>query len=62
MFWTKPGRGLAAGVTALNPVTYRDMAVRARSSSDSPAQAVEQLAGKAGAEIPGAGKERDNRL
>lgn len=38
------------------------MAVRARSSSDSPAQAVEQLAGKAGVEIPGEGKERDNRL
>ena len=65
MFWTRLGHGLAAGaagVTALNAITYLDMAFRARPSSDSPSQAVEQLAGKAGAEIPGEGEDRDNRL
>ena len=65
MFWTRLGQGLAAGaagVTVLNTITYLDMAVRARPASDSPSQAVEQLAGKAGVEIPGEGKDRDNRL
>ncbi len=65
MFWTRLGRGLAAGaagVTALNAVTYLDMAVRARPSSDSPSQAVEKLAGKAGVQIPGKDEERENRL
>jgi hypothetical protein len=45
MFWTRLGRGLtggAAGVTVLNTITYLDMAVRARPSSDSPAQALER--------------------
>ncbi len=65
MFWTRLGHGLAAGaagVTMLNAITYLDMAVRARPASDSPAQAVEQLAGKAGTEIPGTGEDRGNRL
>ncbi|HWG01001.1 MAG TPA: hypothetical protein VG164_04025 [Trebonia sp.] len=65
MFWTRLGRGLAAGaagVTALNAITYLDMAVRARPASGTPSQAVERLAGKAGARIPGEGAERDNRL
>jgi hypothetical protein len=65
MFLTRLGHGLAAGaagVTVLNAVTYLDMALRARPASDSPSQAVEQLAGKAGAEIPGKGEDRDNRL
>jgi hypothetical protein len=65
MFWTKVGHGLAAGaagVTALNAITYLDMALRARPASGSPSQAVEQLAGKAGADIPGKGEDRDNRL
>jgi hypothetical protein len=38
------------------------MAVRARPASDTPSQAVEQLTRKAGAEIPGQGEDRDNRL
>jgi hypothetical protein len=45
MFWTKVGHGLAAGtagVTALNAITYLDMALRARPASGSPSQAVEQ--------------------
>jgi hypothetical protein len=65
MFWTRVGHGLAAGaagVTALNAITYLDMALRARPASGSPSQAVEQLAGKAGADIPGKGEDRDNRL
>jgi hypothetical protein len=65
MFLTRIGHGVAAGaagVTALNAITYLDMAVRARPSSSSPSQAVEQLAGKAGADIPGKDEERDNRL
>jgi hypothetical protein len=65
MFWTRVGHGLAAGatgVTALNAITYLDMALRARPASGSPSQAVEQLAGKAGADIPGDGEDRDNRL
>lgn len=65
MLWTRLGRGLVAGgagVTALNTITYLDMAVRARPSSDSPAQAVEKLAEKAGTEIPGKDDERENRL
>lgn len=65
MFWNRLGQGLAAGaagVTVLNAITYLDMAVRARPASDTPSQAVEQLAGKAGAEIPGEGSDRENRL
>ncbi len=65
MFWTRLGQGLAAGaagVTMLNAITYLDMAVRARPASDTPSQAVEQLAEKAGADIPGQGEDRDNRL
>jgi hypothetical protein len=51
MFWSRIGHGLAAGaasVTTLNAITYLDVALRARPSSDSPSQAVEQLAAKAG--------------
>ena len=47
MFWRKLGYGVAAGsagVTMLNAITYLDMAIRARPSSDTPSQAVEQLA------------------
>jgi hypothetical protein len=65
MSWTRLGYGIAAGaagVTTLNATTYLDMAVRARPPSDTPSQAVEQLAGKAGAQIPGQGHDRDNRL
>lgn len=65
MFWTKLGHGIAAGaagVTMLNAITYLDMVVRARPSSDTPSQAVERLARKAGAQIPGQGDDRGNRL
>jgi hypothetical protein len=59
------GRGLAAGAagtTALNAVTYIDMAARARGTSDMPEKAVEEIAERAGQQIPGAGDERSNRL
>lgn len=49
MSLTRLGHGLAAGaagVTALNAITYLDMAFRAQPSSDSSSQAVEQLAGR----------------
>lgn len=65
MLWRKFAHGItagAAGVTALNAITYLDMAIRARPSSDSPSQAVERLASRAGAQIPGEDGEGDNRL
>jgi hypothetical protein len=65
MFWTKFSQGAvagAAGVTALNAITYLDMAVRARPSSSTPSQAVEEMAHRAGASIPGEGDDHDNRL
>jgi hypothetical protein len=52
----------AAGTTALNAAGYADMAWRGRPSSSTPQQAVEELARRAGAKIPGSGGERDNRL
>jgi hypothetical protein len=52
----------AAGTTALNAVTYLDMAVRGRGTSSTPEQAVEALAGKAHLSIPGEGQTRENRL
>jgi hypothetical protein len=52
----------AAGATALNAVTYLDMATRARSASESPQKAVEKLSAKAGHPVPGGDDERENRL
>jgi hypothetical protein len=52
----------AAGTTALNAVTYLDMAVRGRASSSTPEQTVETMAGKAGVEIPGDEETTRNRL
>jgi xanthosine utilization system XapX-like protein len=57
------GNGLAAGAagtTALNVVTYLDMAVRGRPSSSMPADAAEELSDKAHVPL-GDGKERDAR-
>ena len=42
----------AAGTTALNTVTYRDMAVRGRPISDSPERVVKTVVEGAGAEFP----------
>ncbi|MBA2390175.1 MAG: hypothetical protein H0V67_07960 [Geodermatophilaceae bacterium] len=52
----------AAGTTALNAVTYLDMAVRARPTSSTPEDTVEKLADRAHVQIPGEGEDRDNRL
>ena len=43
----------AAGTTALNAVTYLDMAIRGRPASSVPDQAVHTIGGKLGVEVPG---------
>src|SRR5690349_17627737 len=56
-------RGLiagAAGTSALNVVTYLDMAIRARAASSTPQQAVEKMAGLADVDL-GEGERADNR-
>lgn len=52
----------AAGTTALNAVTYLDMAARGRPTSSTPEDTVEKLAEKAGVDIPGDDDTRKNRL
>jgi hypothetical protein len=52
----------AAGTTALNVVTYLDMAVRGRPASSTPEDTVERLAAKAHVPIPGEGATRQNRV
>ncbi len=52
----------AAGTTALNVVTYLDMAVRGRPASSTPEQTVEKLSEKAHVPVPGEGDTRQNRL
>ncbi|WP_141579573.1 hypothetical protein [Actinomadura sp. WMMA1423] len=56
-------RGLvagAAGTTALNMVTYLDMALRGRPASSTPEQSVERLADVAGVDL-GEGEKAENR-
>jgi hypothetical protein len=52
----------AAGTTALNAVTYLDMALRGRPASGTPAQTVQELADRAHVDIPGEGSTRNNRI
>lgn len=52
----------AAGTTALNAVTYLDMAGRGRPASHTPEQTVERMAGMAHTDVPGQGEQRNNRL
>lgn len=52
----------AAGTTALNTVTYLDMAVRGRPTSSTPEDTVEKLADKLGVQIPGDEDTRSNRV
>ena len=52
----------AAGTTALNGMTYLDMAVRGRPTSSTPEDSVDRLAKVAGLDIPGEGEARQNRL
>jgi hypothetical protein len=58
-------RGAAAGAaasTALNAVSYLDMAVRGRASSSTPEDTVEKIAEKAHVPIPGDQETRQNRV
>ena len=52
----------AAGSTALNAVTYVDMAARGRPTSSTPEQTVEKLARTVHVPIPGEGETRQNRV
>ena len=52
----------AAGSTALNAVTYLDMAVRGRGTSSTPEDTVEKLAETVHVSIPGEGDTRKNRV
>jgi hypothetical protein len=52
----------AAGTTALNVVTYLDMAVRGRPASSTPQDTVERLAETAHLSVPGRGATRTNRV
>ena len=52
----------AAGSTALNAVTYLDMAIRGRPTSSTPEQTVEKIAETVHVPIPGEGATRQNRV
>jgi hypothetical protein len=52
----------AAGTTALNIVTWADMALRGRPASTTPERTVEKLASTAHLPIPGDGDTRQNRV
>jgi hypothetical protein len=52
----------AAGTTALNTVTYLDMAIRGRPTSNTPEDTVEKLADKLGLQIAGDDDTRSNRV
>jgi hypothetical protein len=52
----------AAGTTALNAVTYLDMAWRGRSSSSTPERTVERISEISGRPVPGDERTRGNRL
>jgi len=52
----------AAGTTALNAVTYLDMAVRGRPASSAPQTAVRTIAGKLGVLIPDDDETAENRV
>ncbi|RCV50346.1 hypothetical protein [Marinitenerispora sediminis] len=52
----------AAGTTALNTVTYADMAWRGRPASDVPQSVVERLSEAAGRPVPNGDGRRGNRL
>jgi hypothetical protein len=52
----------AAGTTALDVVTYLDMAVRGRPASSTPERTLEKLAETAHLPVPGDGQTRANRV
>ncbi len=51
----------AAGTTALNSITYLDMALRARPASSTPQDTVEKAVDIAGVDVPGSREAKDNR-
>lgn len=60
--WARGAAAGAAGTTALNVVTYLDMAVRGRPASSTPEDTVVKLADKVGVAVPGDDDVRANRL
>jgi hypothetical protein len=52
----------AAGTTALDMVSYLDIAVRGRPPSRTPALSAERLAERLGVPVPGEGEQREHRL
>jgi hypothetical protein len=52
----------AAGTTALDVVSYADMAIRGRPASSTPERTIEALAAAAGLRVPGEGERRRSRL
>ena len=52
----------AAGTTALNFLTYVDIAVRGRPASSAPEKTVETLSDKTGISIPGEEDAEENRV
>lgn len=52
----------AAGTTALNAVTYLDMALRGRPSSEAPNTVVERLSDRTGVPVPGSEDRREHRI
>jgi len=52
----------AAGTTALNALTYLDMALRGRPTSSTPEQTVEKMSSSVGVGIPGDDDTRANRV
>ncbi|MGI8433559.1 MAG: hypothetical protein ACR2LE_02305 [Nocardioidaceae bacterium] len=52
----------AAGTTALNAVTYVDMALRGRPASSTPEETVKTLSERTGVPVPGEGDEQQNRI
>ncbi|WP_334172628.1 hypothetical protein [Sinomonas sp.] len=51
----------AAGTTALNAITYLDMAIRARPASSTPEESARRLAHAIGTDIPGDDEQKQNR-
>ncbi|MFI8849675.1 hypothetical protein ACIGW3_05665 [Streptomyces sp. NPDC053499] len=51
----------AAGTTALNTVTYLDMAVRGRGASSAPEDVVHRLSARTHVPVPGEAEARENR-
>jgi hypothetical protein len=52
----------AAGTTALNAVTYLDMALRGRPASSTPQDTVEKVTAKTHVDVPGDAEKRENRV